>query len=137
MRIFLSLVLAFFICSACAGNVPEVVKRKNEQYVSIIELIANPEKFDGKYVSVGGYLALSREYENSLFLDDNSYLAGMAANSIAVSFDDSTTLLRKNAEELDKSYVSIAGLFKAGATVFSCGELQEVYRISPVPSRNK
>ncbi|HEX7026050.1 MAG TPA: hypothetical protein VF268_02325, partial [Gammaproteobacteria bacterium] len=123
MRILLSLVMMFSLSAACAANVPEVVKRKDERYVSIIELIANPEKFDGQYVSVGGYLTLSREYEHSLFLDENSYLSGMAANSIAVSFASSAVSIQKKAEELDNRYVSIAGLFKAGTTVFSYGEL--------------
>ena len=61
----------------------EVEQRKEAEYVSIISLIANPEKYDGKRIHVSGYMSaefegtaiyLSREdfdnniYKNSVFL---------------------------------------------------------------------
>lgn len=123
------LVFAFGVACA-APPAADLHKRKDEKYLSIIQLIADPEKYDGNYVSIGGYLVLSREYENSLHLDENSYRSGMP-NSIAIDFKSSTPSIQNRAEELDRHYIIVAGHFKAGVTAFSLGELQEVYYIAP------
>lgn len=129
--IFFSLVL-LATGAACAAP-PEIEKRPDEQSISMIELIANPDKFEGKNVDVGGYLVLSDDYENSLFLDENAHRSGMSANAIAIDLEGSSPAIQKRAKELDQRYVFIAGRFKSGPTAFSGGQLQGVYRFIPVP----
>lgn len=106
-------------------------KRQDEQSISLIRLIASPEAYDGKYVSVQGYLALSDDYEHSLFLDENAYRAGLTANTIAVDLDGSSPETRARARERDRQYVNIAGRFKAGSTAFSGGMLESIYYVAP------
>lgn len=117
---------------ACAAP-PELEKRPDEKYVSLIQLIANPDAFDGRYVSVSGYLTLSDEYESSLFLDENSYSSGLSANSVAIDLESSKGEIQKRAKERDRKYVVVAGRFKAGPTAFSGGTLQGVYYLAPAP----
>ncbi len=124
-----SLLVLVAVGVACAAP-PEIEKRSDERYVSLIQLIANPSAFDGKNVSVGGYLMLRDEYENTLFLDENAHRSGMWANSIAIDLESSAPKMRQRANEQDKSYVLIAGRFKAGPTAFSGGQLEAIYRIS-------
>ncbi len=104
-------------------------KRTNEQSISLIRLIANPEAFDAKYVVVQGYLVLSDDYEHSLFLDENAYRVGLTANTVAVDLADSSEGTKSRAKEKDRKYVIVAGRFKAGPTAFSGGRLEAVYRI--------
>lgn len=108
---------------------PKIEKRSDEVNVSLIQLIANPAAFDGKNVSIGGYLTLRGEYENSLFLDENAYRSGMWANAIAVDLKSSKPAIKERAKQQDRKYVLVAGRFKAGPTAFSGGQLQEVYRL--------
>lgn len=110
-----------------------LVKRPDELNVSLIQLIANPGSFDGKYVYVGGYLELSEEYENSLFLDENSARSGMTANSIAVELNSASPEIQKRAKELDHTYVFVAGRLRVGNTAFSGATLEEIYQFIPVP----
>jgi hypothetical protein len=108
---------------------PGLEKRPDELNVSIIQLIANPGAFDGKYVAVGGYLDLSDEYENSLFLDENSSRAGMSANSIAIDLDQSSSDIQTQMHSYDQHYVIIAGKFEHRQSIFSGGRLVAVYRV--------
>lgn len=133
-RLNLAMLLAFFIAAACvASPADDLKKRKDEKYLSLIQLIADPDKYHGDYVSIGGYLALSREIENSLYLDENSYRHSMP-NSIAINFEGSPPEIKERAKELDRGYVIVAGRFKSGATALSLGELKEVYYIAPAPA---
>ncbi len=135
----LACLLLFGLVSAVSGGkleVPEdqrwlLEKRSDEQSISLIRLIANPEAFDGKYVSVQGYLTLSDDYEHSLFLDENAYRAGLTANTVAVDLDGSSEETKARARERNRQYVNIAGRFKAGPTSFSSGKLENVYYLAP------
>ena len=130
-KLTLAALLVFVIGVACAASpADDLKKRKDEKYLSLIQLIADPDKYNGEYVSIGGYLALSREIENSLYIDENSYRHGMP-NSIAIDFEESLPEIRQRARELDQGYIIVAGRFKAGATALSLGELKEVYYIAP------
>lgn len=131
MRILMSPLLFTLIFGAACAAPPEIAKKQDQRSVSIIQLIANPDEFDGKNVDVGGYLEMNDEYEHTLFLDENAMRNGMSANSIAISFDAFSPALKKRAKELNHGYVIVAGRFKAGPTAFSWGELEEVYYVAP------
>ena len=110
---------------------PSIERRPDQQSVSLIQLIANPDAFDGKNLSVGGYLVISREYENSLLLDENADRHHMYANSVGVEFDGSSAKVQQKGKELHRHYVIIAGRFKAHDSVFGSGTLHDVYYIFP------
>lgn len=138
MRSFACLLL-LGITSAVSGGklqVPEdqqwlLEKRTDEKSISLIRLIANPEAFDGQYVAVQGYLALSDDYEHSLFLDENAYRVGLTANTVAVDLDGSSVDIKARAKKRDRQYVNITGRFKAVPTSFSSGKLENVYYLAP------
>ena len=104
-------------------------KRADEQSISLIRLISTPESFDGKYVSVQGYLVLRDRYEHSLFLDENSYKEGQTANSIAIDLGGSSVEIVAHAKERDRQYVVVTARFSVGGSAFSEGRLEGVYRL--------
>jgi len=106
-------------------------KHGDERNVSLIRLIADPPAFDGQRVVLQGYLVLRDEYENSLFIDENAYRAGLSSNSIAVDLEGGSPMITTRAQELDKRYVRIVGEFQVGPTAFSAGMLKAVYRLGP------
>lgn len=84
---------------------------------SLIQLLANPEKFDGKRVSVQGYLSMPehRAKDNyagpTLFLhrEDAEHL--LLSNSIWV---EPSAEMKRNSKELAGMYVAMGGRFRAG-----------------------
>jgi len=100
-------------------------------YVSIIQLISNPENFDGKVISVTGYLKLKFE-GTALYFHKEDYLNRIYKNSIwlNISKDD----LYKLKKECSDKYVSIIGTFKAKQNghfgIFS-GTISEIRVIDP------
>lgn len=80
------------------------------QNISMIQLIANPEKFDGKTVSVVGFLGIEPENER-LYLTEEDHQRIFAHNGLWV---DLPSLTGKEQEELDRHYVQIVGTFKQG-----------------------
>jgi hypothetical protein len=88
-----------------------VIPSKAEQPVdvSLIQLIANPEKFDGKHIRVIGFLRI--EFEgNALYLHREDYQIGLLKNAIWV---DVTPEMEKQSSKLDKQYVLLEGIFSA------------------------
>ena len=82
--------------------------------VSVIQLIATPEKFDGKLVSVTGYLVIGQELQTFLFLHRED--AEHALDSNVVRVIPSQEMIRHK-EELNDMYVSIVGVFRTTRTV--------------------
>jgi len=63
MRLFGTLALMFSLLASSTGTSQN---KPNDVLVSLIELISNPEKFDGKVVTVQGFLALDRRRHDLL-----------------------------------------------------------------------
>jgi hypothetical protein len=77
--------------------------------VSMLQLIANPDKFDGKQVGVIGFLRL--EFEgNELFLHQDDCTYGIAKNGIEVNVNST---MKADAAELNMHYVLLVGTFNA------------------------
>jgi hypothetical protein len=77
--------------------------------VSILQLIATPEKFDGKPVAVIGFLGLDNEAD-LIYLSKEDYENVVLMNAIWV---DKTEDMRKNSEHLNLKYVRIEGTFQS------------------------
>jgi hypothetical protein len=77
--------------------------------VTLVQLIANPEKFDGKLVRVIGFLRL--EFEgNVLYLHREDYDHAIFGNGIWV---DVTPEMTKHREVLQMHYVLLEGIFNS------------------------
>jgi hypothetical protein len=99
--------------SAPVDTVNKVVKvPRFIRGISIITLIANPEKYEGDTVMVAGFLNL--EFEgNALYIHKEDYEHRMSKNSIWVDIDrDSLKLSKIN--KYNKKYVEIEGVFSQG-----------------------
>lgn len=108
-------VLFLLIPNGCRRS-PAVAKNEERkiQGRSIIALIADPEEFDGKYVIMVGYLAVSQgEARFFLHKEDRTYI--MLANSLIV---DLTHADIENGSE--NGYVMIRGRFRAGLDMHGC-----------------
>ena len=78
--------------------------------VTLVRLIANPEKFDGKLIRVIGFLRL--EFEgNVLYLHREDYENAILGDGIWV---DVTPVVTKQSAALNMNYVLLEGIFSAG-----------------------
>jgi hypothetical protein len=76
--------------------------------VSIVELIANPAKFDGKKVWVNGYVHIG--FENSgIYLHEDDYLHVLPRNGLWVNLADGV-----DPDKCQDYYASVMGTFKSG-----------------------
>ena len=112
---FLSLVIGSCHNSSKNGYTPsDTVKKvvKVPHYIrgiSIITLIANPEKFEGDTVMVSGFLNF--EFEgNALYIHEEDYEHRMYKNSIWVDIDRDS-LKSPYFNKYNKKYVEIEGVF--------------------------
>jgi hypothetical protein len=82
---------------------------QNEEYdVSLVKLIANPEKYNGKTIQIIGYLNL--EFEgNAVYLHKEDYEHGLTRNGFWVDFSGPIKENKKLA--FSKKYVIIVGKF--------------------------
>jgi hypothetical protein len=100
--------------------------------VSLIQLIANPEKYDGKDISVLGFLRI--EFEgNALYFHREDYEIGLLKNAIWV---DVTPEMKKDQSKFSMHYVLIEGTFSASERghmgAFS-GSIKHINRVMPWP----
>jgi uncharacterized Zn ribbon protein len=99
--------------------------------VSMINLIATPEKFDGKMVSVVGFLAIETE-DARLYLSEEDYRHYIAENGVFVDVNGEVT---KNMEKADGHYVSLVGVFKlkgAGVSVGNGSQITDIRLCLPL-----
>jgi hypothetical protein len=85
------------------------VKAQEPLDVTMVQLIANPEKFDGKLIRVIGFMRL--EFEgNVLYLHREDYENALLGNGIWV---DVTPEITKQKETLNMHYVLLEGIFSS------------------------
>ena len=108
-----------------------VSKCESIQVVSLINVIANPEKYDGKCVRLTGVLRV--EFEgNALFLNQESYKNDIYVNAVTLTFHKHIKDFFGDISELNGKYLSIEGIFtnedinQNGAT----GYLGDIYRLT-------
>jgi len=77
--------------------------------VSIINLIATPEKYHGKKIQIIGYLHLEFEGD-AIYLHKEDYSNAITANGLWVNFSEKLTK-KKNLTDYNDNYVIILGTF--------------------------
>src|SRR5450755_262932 len=95
--------------------------------VTLVQLIANPEKFDGRLIRVIGFLRLDFE-GNVLYLHREDYDNAILGDGIWV---DETSEMNKQRAKLNMSYVLLEGIFSSrerGHMGMWSGTIKEVRR---------
>lgn len=78
--------------------------------VSLVRLIANPEKYDGKYIRIEGLAYFDSEhYINGIFLSREDREMANGRNAIFVTFSPSI----RDADHLNNQFVLAQGVFRA------------------------
>lgn len=102
--------------------------------VSMIELIANPDKFDGQRVIVSGFVR--SEFEgNGLYFHEEDYRHGLRENAVGLSLAPKDVI---QAKDWNLKYCTVIGTYHAvPAGYFSLwsGSLSQVkFAFSPIPA---
>jgi hypothetical protein len=100
--------------------------------VSMVQLITTPEKFDGKFVRVDGFLNLAFEGD-SLYLHREDLVQGLVRNGIWVV---RTEAMERDEKKLNRHYVLIEGIFDAqhhGHMDMFGGAIKDITRIETWP----
>lgn len=102
--------------------------------VSLVQLIATPERFDGKLVGVVGFCNLEFEGD-AIYLHREDFESSLLRNAVALQIPPS---LRAQGKDLSRQYVIVEGRFRApqpGAVNLWAGGLEAVRRFERCPSR--
>jgi len=103
--------------------------------VTLIQLIANPEKFDRRLIRVIGFLRL--EFEgNVLYLHREDYENAILGDGIWV---DVTPAITKQSAKLNMNYVLLEGVFSSrdrGHMGMWSGTINQIRRAEPWVSHN-
>jgi len=95
--------------------------------VSMIQLLSDPEKFNGKRIQVVGFVHL--EFEgNAIYLNRDDFLYGIEKNALWLSIQDPISDFR----ELNDSYVLVEGTFNAdekGHVRMWSGSLEKITKL--------
>jgi hypothetical protein len=128
-KIALSLI-ALVLAGNGVSNAAEVLT------VSLVSLIATPERFDGQYINVQGVAYFdSKHYINAIFLTREDKVRGNATNAVFLYLSPSLG----NVDRLNGKFVTVQGKFssanKGHLNVFpAC--LLDVDRLAAVKGRN-
>lgn len=83
---------------------------RNYAQVSLIRLLANPERYDGKYIMVEGIAYFDSKYGiNGIFLTRDDKRAGNGLNGLFVVFNPTLPKV----DHLNEQYVLARGTFRA------------------------
>ena len=108
----------------------------NPQSVSIVSLVADPQRFDGQFVRVIAYLRV--EFEGTvLYLHREDYEQAIIPNGIWIALSDTQM---NAARKLSNSYVIAEGIFSSkekGHMDMWSGSLHQVTRLDKWQSYRK
>jgi hypothetical protein len=106
MRLLATFVVACLLFGSDAGFGQEVPKR-----VSLVQLLANPKKFEGALVTVQGFLLMGRHRDlsvHALYLHRED-ADNLIDNFVLIALSDQ---MRHDEEQLDRMYVVVTGKFR-------------------------
>ena len=110
MKYFLCLLLIFGIENCIAQNSEKTIfdfSEKNAEKISLIELIANPTKYDGKVIEVMGFLSLEFEGQ-ALYLQKDDYEYFNLKNGVSIL----ASISEEEKKNCHLKFVSIIGKFQ-------------------------
>jgi hypothetical protein len=104
--VFRRTLLIALLLSVAPGLRPD----SNTQLVSLVRIIANPQQYSGKPVSVIGYLVVATG-GTAIYLSSNDYEHQITANALWVKMNSQ---MQHNEEKLSMNYVLLEGVFDSG-----------------------
>ncbi|SFO58762.1 hypothetical protein SAMN05428949_5890 [Chitinophaga sp. YR627] len=132
-----ALIFLLFSTQACSQtsntNKREEIRQQRGllQRVSLVNLIANPQKYDGKKIHVTGYLHL--EFEgNAIYLHEDDCKNFIPENGFWVAFSPQL-MSELNPKSFNNKYVTIKGTFNAsskGHRELFGGTIENIVRLS-------
>ena len=115
------------------GYMAKGTKPVTAETVSILQLIANPERYDGQRVQVIGFLRL--EFEGSgIYLHREDYERGIPQNGLAVQLPSAIT--KEQTDAVNMHYVICLGTFVAaprGHFGLWSGTIKDIERLQVWP----
>ncbi len=128
--------IAFFALFFFLNCFSDVVYTAEPQSISMVSLVADPQRYDGQFVRVIAFLHL--EFEgNVLYPHKEDYEHTIIPNGVWVSLTDQQKI---NAKKLSNSYVIVEGMFSSkekGHMGMWSGSLQEINRLEKWQSYRK
>ena len=100
--------------------------------VSLVQLLANPERYDVRKIEAAGLFVL-REKQYALFLSKEDAENGISLNSIAVVLP-SPEFKQDEVTQLDGKFVSVKGIFFARGAPESAQRVPQIATIEEVRS---
>ena len=109
------LIASVLLCSNSSGQIrgyfPKPGPDDTVQDVSLLQLIAQPERFDGKPIRFIGFLRI--EFEgNAIYLHREDFDHGISRNGVWI--DIPTDMTKHQKDEVNLHYVICSGVFRAG-----------------------
>jgi len=127
-KLLLSLVLCFSMMSATNLDAQGA---KMPMFVSMVQLLSNPERYNGKTVRVVGYLWI--EFEGTaLYFHKEDKINSLTKNGIALNLPEKSL---KDEKKLSGQYVLVEGVFDAddpGHMGLYSGTIHSIQRTSPM-----
>jgi hypothetical protein len=125
-----------WLCLFAARAATPQASHSPAEQVSIIQLIADPGKYDGHRVDLQGFLSV--EFEGTaVYLSRDDYEHLITKNAIWVAFDKKAL---PQAQQLHEQYVFVTATFYAkhlGHMSLFSGELRDVERVNACLDRTK
>lgn len=128
------LAINLFGCKAVDKNISNLNEKAEK--VSLISVIANPEKYHKKNIIVEGYFIMETE-GNAIYVSKADYSNMLNKNAVYL-FTDFDFLKKMGIEAPYRGYVSIEGIFNKdikGSYDFYSGTFEEVKNISRMYKR--
>lgn len=115
--------------------VTSLIAQERPKPISLIQLIATPEKFDGRQVTVNGFLLLGENpdfvgQQPLIYIHQEDARNLILANSVRVMPSDQ---MRRDREKIDHVYVTLTGTFHAarqGTDSYEGGTLAQIQACS-------
>ena len=111
--------------------VPGPIEEARVPYVSIVQLIANPQLYEGKRIRIIGYLHLEFEGD-AIYLHREDFEQAIPIDAIWIITPKALT--NEQREAVNDKYVLCTGVFTAkrrGHMGMFSGEISDINRISP------
>ena len=121
--------LGFGAISARVSTMNASPNAQQPTRVSLVQLIANPQEYDGKFVRVIGFVSVEHE-GTAVYLHQEDYKYDITQNAVWLDID-----LQRH-KKLDQRYAIIEGTFDAnhnGHKGLFSGSLKDVKRLQAWP----
>ena len=133
-----TLLLVVIVCPLASGQMAGYLAKSanpaSADHVSIVQLIANPERYDGKHIQLIGFLRI--EFEGTaVYFHREDYEQGITRNALWVNIP--TAMSKAQSDAVNGQYVICLGTFDAahhGHMGLFSGEIKNVERLQLWPS---